>query len=454
MPKEAYIIVDISNGDSGKGTLTDWLTREKQSKLTVRYNGGGQAAHTVVTPSGEKHVFSQLGSGSFVEGVKTLLGNKVIVDPNLLISELDKFECTTKRDISKQIFIDEECLIVHPVNIAINRAREIVRGRSRHGSCGKGIGETVSDSLLFKESELLRAKDILNGSLREKIALVRDKKIEVLKRLASEIPQDKRTSDGIKTLEDNSFLEKIAECFESFSKMVSVISHEKALEMIHDEEGPIVFEGAQGALLHENYGFHPFTTWSDTSSKNACDLLEEANYSGEVQQIGVLRSYSTRHGAGPFPTECLLGKFLTGSEENEFNLWQQYFKTGHLDLVMLRYALKYAGDIDYLAMTHLDVVENGTVNTICDKYHGNEFMNSEYLEGDPDGYIKNIVFKPEVDLDRQEFLGKILGHACKPVIEEIPSGDKAEFLKRVSLALGKPIEIISWGRTSLEKKFI
>ena len=134
------------------------------------------------------------------------------------------------------------------------------------------------------------------------------------------------------------------------------------------QPGTIIFEGAQGILLDEWYGFHPYTTWSTTTFKNAEQLLAEQSYAAEVTRIGVMRAYATRHGPGPFVTEDAQLSLALPDAHNGHNLWQRQFRVGYLDLVATRYALDIAGSVDCLAVTHLDRLSQLPAWNVCDAY--------------------------------------------------------------------------------------
>ena len=132
----AYVIVDLGFGDAGKGLLTDYLARQLKAGIVVRYNGGAQAGHNVVTPDGRHHTFSQFGSGTFIPGVKTYLSRDVVIHPGALLVEGAILEGKGIPDAFSRLRVSEQALVITPFHQAANRIREIVRGSDRHGSCG------------------------------------------------------------------------------------------------------------------------------------------------------------------------------------------------------------------------------------------------------------------------------------------------------------------------------
>ncbi|MER5700657.1 adenylosuccinate synthetase [Micromonospora sp. NPDC002296] len=188
--------------------------------------------------------------------------------------------------------------------------------------------------------------------------------------------------------------------------------------------GTCVFEGAQGVLLDEWHGFHPYTTWSTTTFANAEALLAEAGQPGGAERLGVLRIATTRHGPGPLVTED--SALPLADPRNPTNPWQGRFRFGHFDAVAHRYALAVAGGVDGLALTHLDLADRGL--RICRRYDI-----ADRLEPGPPG-----------DLDRQAALtARLL--AARPVYDD---GPPADWPSAVQEALGVPVVLTSHSPTA------
>ncbi|HEY7215209.1 MAG TPA: adenylosuccinate synthetase, partial [Thermoanaerobaculia bacterium] len=136
----AFLLVDLGFGDAGKGLLTDFLVRRSGATVVVRYNGGAQAGHNVVTPDGRHHTFAQLGSGSFVAGVRTFLSRHVVVHPTALLAEAAALRAKGVGDALDRVRLSERALVITPFHQAAGRLRELARGAARHGSCGVGVG--------------------------------------------------------------------------------------------------------------------------------------------------------------------------------------------------------------------------------------------------------------------------------------------------------------------------
>src|SRR3989344_2017692 len=166
--KKAVLVGGLGFGDEGKGTTTEFLTGFYKAGVVIRYNGGAQAGHNVVLRDGRQHVFSQFGSGTFVPGVKTHLSRFVVVNPVSMFNEEKHLQRVGVTDAFQRTTIDEQATIVTPYHRIANQLAEISRGPNRHGSCGRGIGEAVSDRFKYRD------KILLAGDLRDK-NIIKDK---------------------------------------------------------------------------------------------------------------------------------------------------------------------------------------------------------------------------------------------------------------------------------------
>ena len=277
------VVVDLGFGDAGKGATVDWLCSDQADlgvAAVVRFNGGAQAAHNVTV--GERHhTFSQFGSGT-LSGVPTFLSRFVLVEPIALAREARALEALGVRNPFDLIRIDVRALLTTPIHVAANRAREDARGGNRHGSCGKGIGETAAYAL-----EVANAPTV--GDCRRPDSLRR--KLSALATFYGPLIAESR--HGFPPIDD------MVDMYAEFGAVVDIADPD-ALGAL-GARGRLVFEGAQGVLLDEWRGFHPHTTWSTVEPSNARAMIDELGRDSYV--LGVTRTYMTRHGAGPFPTE-------------------------------------------------------------------------------------------------------------------------------------------------------
>lgn len=351
----ALVIVDLGFGDAGKGLLTDFLVRRTGAGMVVRYNGGAQAGHNVVTPDGRHHTFAQFGSGTFVPGVRTFLSRDVVVHPTALLREEAALRSVGVTDGFERLRISADALVITPYQQALNRLREIARGTARHGSSGVGVGETVAHGHASPD-EAVHAGDLADPArLRRKLQRIREYAWEEAGDLGSH--PEAAIFDRPEALE---------QWVDEARRVAPLIADEDAWVPRANECPTVVFEGAQGVLLDEWHGFHPYTTWSTCTSAPALRLLSQFVPDAEVSTIGVLRTYAVRHGAGPLPTETADVGVLP--EHNTFNDWQGAVRRGWFDGVLARYAVEADGAIDTLAVTHLDWLSRRPHWTYCDSY--------------------------------------------------------------------------------------
>lgn len=335
MIPRAFIVCGLGYGDESKGSMTDYLARRYGASLVVRANGGCQAAHNVVLQDGRHHTFSQLGSASFT-GAHTHLSRFMLIEPGALFNEIQVFSKTSGRseeDIERTITIDPRCPVVTHFHWTLNRDKEKARGNAKHGSCGLGIGECRRFQV--EGRPMLYAGDLRNEpAIFDKLCAIR----EVFEVEAAEL--HRRVSDKELAL---------------YAQVLCDIA--KTYRFVDDEEIQLrlrnrvtIFEGAQGVLIDQDWGFAPYNTWTNCTTENARELIGDAV---PITAIGVLRSYSTRHGPGPFVSEN--GEIST-EKHNGTHEWQGRFRIGYFDEVATRYAIKHAGGIDQIALTHMDAV--------------------------------------------------------------------------------------------------
>lgn len=353
----ADIVVDLGFGDAGKGATVDRLARLRNPDWIVRYSGGAQCAHNVVTPEGQHHCFHQFGSGLLARpDVKTYLTKEVCFDPFMAVQEK---AALAKLGIDAKLVIHPEALIVTPWHVAMNRLRETLRGFGRHGSCGMGIGEARGDEVLHGRA--LRAKTLGRRTLRDALAEVQQRKsLEARALVAGETLPLHKLDPMIQLLISEESVDRVYEQYTQALKFFCLASP----RVLEDAEY-LIFEGAQGVLLDEWVGFYPHTTWTDTTSGNAEDLLDEMGVA-ERSLIGVVRAFQTRHGAGPFPSEGpeIRTEMLKG-EHNAYDTWQEGFRTGWFDMLLAQYAIEANGTKpDELVITCLDRLGDGPVKAV------------------------------------------------------------------------------------------
>ena len=457
--RRAILVADLGYGDSGKGITIDTLARTHIAHTVVRYNGGAQAAHTVVTPDGRSHTFSQFGSASFVSGVATYLSAHMLVDPIALSNEETFLERVRVFDALSRHFIHRDARIVSPYAKLINKLREHARRDARHGSCGMGIGETMRFWKAHPD-ETLYLRDLSDvRTLKRKLLFQLEYSREIIAAnfplLVRSVPELKDEWDE---LSGSGYIAKLAERYVAVSSALNCVDEEWESTLLQ-KNGTILFEGAQGVLLDERYGFHPFTTWSDTTYANADTML--GGFDGSVTRLGVLRAYATRHGPGPFVTE---DSMLTGrlpDSHNMFGEWQREFRVGWFDAVASRYALRAVGGVDALAITNLDRLEGLSEWKIATRYKTttDAMRNLSRLPADREGIARDIVRTKEDDEEMNEDLAKELFKAAPayesveiaipPKVADVNS--MTPVIEKIEHELDTRVALLGFGPTSNEK---
>lgn len=449
--KRAVLVADLGYGDAGKGSIVDYLTRVTQAHTVIRYNGGAQAAHNVITPDGRHHTFSQFGSGTFIPGTRTHLSRFMMVHPLALLSEERHLRSLGIYDAFARTSIDRNALITTPFQQSVNRIKELVRGDARHGSCGMGIGETMSDWLEYGD-DVLFAGDLNHRAIViQKLKRIRDIKISQLAFTLENVPQSEAITTELSLFHDPQFIETTADVYVRFANQVKIVDAD-FFEALINETGTTIFEGAQGVLLDEWYGFHPYNTWSTLTFKNVDTLLSENRFDGDILKLGLIRGYATRHGAGPFVTEDSEMTRHVQDYHNENNPWQRNFRVGQLDLVALRYALNVTGNVDGLVITNLDRMDEFSEWQICNQYHCSDQQSGlkDFFESEGQR-VRNIrVPSDPTDLVQQEKLTRLL-FGMQPILDRCEK-DVNSYVGQIGKALGLPVIITSFGPTALQKK--
>lgn len=317
------LVLGLGFGDEGKGGIVDFLARQAKPPLVIRYNGGPQAQHHVVTDDGRTHCFAQLGAASFVEGSRTHLAHDMAVDPYALHAEIAEFGAPV------EVTIDPRCVVVTPWHAIVGRIREALRGAGRHGSTGRGI----------REAKLGEHRLVVGDLSRDRLRAHRDAVIAEAVALA---PQH----ELVEAARDEELFELFAEA----------ALRPLALTIEVPRSDHVILESAQGAMLDRDHGFFPHVTPSRITRRAAEVALADMGLRSELTAWGVLRAYYTRHGEGPFPTEdpSLHLPEMHNREDGPAGK----FRVGHFDAELARRALDFAGPIDRIAITCLDRVPN------------------------------------------------------------------------------------------------
>jgi len=469
----AYIVLDLGFGDAGKGSLVDYLAArtgaDPPSGLVVRFNGGGQAAHNVVTPDGLHHTFAQFGSATFL-GAKTYLSQPCLWNPIAMEAEAEVLEKTLGRKIDFP-YVDSLASVVTPWHQAMGRLREISRGTGRHGSCGVGIGEAMLDRQEHP-SESIHARNLKGwdeDNLCYHLMRLADRKRGEWADLADRLmvsPSSLGNSPDLSFLMDKHAPRAVAARLRQIAARTSMPGLDLSSKTLFDNAGDVIFEGAQGIGIDERYGFLPFATWSDCTSSGARQVLSEVGWMGDTKTIGVLRAYGVRHGPGPFVTEIVdrHGNADRGplaffkDAHNGTGPWQGPMRYGWFDAVLAHYTMraeKEAGSfstafrtfhpgVDCLAITCVDQVDrmlgSGLPWEICDEYEWHAGRRK----------IGPLVFEPGCFATQEEMTEAL---QCVVPLYRHEGHDSEGLLAAIEGLLRCPIEIVSHGPSWNDKEW-
>jgi adenylosuccinate synthase len=430
------VVVDLGVGDAGNGTVVDALCGPDgpaaragtRVQAVLRFNGGAQAAHTVVLPDGRRHTFSQFGAGT-LRGVPTLLSRHALVDPVALGAEAATLARLGVADPMALVAADAAALLTTPWHVAVDLARERAHGAGAPGSCGRGAEEVVA----FATEHPELAPRVGDAAAPRRLR----RRLSALAEWARAAVADLGDVPGLPALPRVSH---VADVYGSLTALVEAVDGTDLLRRLV-AGGPVVLEGTRGVLLDERYGFHPHVTRSSTTPRHALDLLLEAGAGAGVTCWGVTGSYATRYGAGPLVTEeAALARLLPEPDAAAVRR-QGRFRAGYLDLVALRYARDAAGRVDALAVTDLDRL--GALAAA-----GRLLVAAAWRT--PDGaLLERLPVALGPDLPGQRRLTELVG-ACEPILVPAPA-DRAEFARLLAAEVGLPVVLTSDGPTSRDK---
>ena len=412
------VVIGTQWGDEGKGKVVDILA--SRANLIVRFQGGNNAGHTLVV-DGEQTICHLIPSGILHKGKKCLIGNGVVVDPEVLLEEI---RVLTERGISitsERLFLSEKAHLIMPYHKALDLAREAAKGKGKLGTTGRGIGPCYEDKVGRRG---IRAVDLLDHkALKEKIRTNLEEKNFLLSRFFK-----------ADILEFQPIYDSYLLMAEKIGPFISNVSLEIDEAIKKGEK--ILFEGAQGTHLDIDHGTYPFVTSSNPVSGAVCagagvgpDKLHHI--------MGIVKAYTTRVGAGPFPTELLdeTGDYLQEKGAEFGSTTGRRRRCGWLDLVMLRDSILYNG-LNSICVTKLDVLTGLDRIRICVAYN----LNGKRINHMP-ADIRSLA-------------------QCEPVYEELPGwneeisnagdmdqlpGRTRDYLERIVEITGVPLSIVSVG---------
>ncbi|PKG74516.1 adenylosuccinate synthase [Shewanella sp. GutCb] len=412
------VVLGTQWGDEGKGKIVDLLT--EQAKYVVRYQGGHNAGHTLVI-DGDKTVLHLIPSGILRDNVKCIIGNGVVLAPDALMTEINMLK-ERGVPVEERLLISEACPLILPFHCALDMAREKARGNKAIGTTGRGIGPAYEDKVSRRG---LRVGDLFNAELfAEKL-----KEVMAYHNFMLTEYYKCEAVDYEETLKDAL---AIADYLKSMCVDVSEL-----LDQARKAGEPILFEGAQGTLLDIDHGTYPFVTSSNTTAGGV------ATGSGFGPRhldyvLGIMKAYTTRVGAGPFPTELKneIGDYL-GTKGHEFGATTgRKRRPGWLDVVAMKRAVQI-NSVSGFCLTKLDVLDGLKEVKICVGY--------EY----PDGTVATTTPLAAEGYEQ-----------VTPVLETLPGWSETtygattveqlppaaiNYIKRLEELLETPIDIISTG---------
>jgi len=326
------VVIGANYGDEGKDLFVDYLANKyKEDCIVVRFNGGSQAGHTVISPEGGRHVFSHFGAGSMTNA-KTYLSQYFISNPVLFKKEFGQIG-----EPDLKVYVHPDSIITTPYDMIINQFLERKRGNNRHGSCGAGINETMRRNktipFMVKDIESSKILDILNDIRNYHLYRILHLDLdEKAKQLINNPLVLKQFIDDLMFFIQNIIISK---------------------DILENEEH-IIFEGAQGLLLDQDHEYFPHVTHSKTGLNNVKNIMDkiseywEDDYNTNIYYIS--RGYMTRHGVGPFLSETVdeLPYDSIYDKTNIHNEWQQSLRFGYLDLTLLKTSIYKDHDIGKL----------------------------------------------------------------------------------------------------------
>jgi adenylosuccinate synthase len=345
----AIVLIGAQWGDEGKGKATDLLGGSVQ--WVVRYQGGNNAGHTVVLPNGENFALHLIPSGILTPGVTNVIGNGVVVDPGVLLTELAGLE---QRGIDTSgLILSADAHLLMPYHVAIDKVTERYLGSKKIGTTGRGIGPCYQDKVARIG---IRVADVLDEeSLRQKVHAALEFKNQVLVKIYNR-----------KALDPDQVVDGVLEQAEGFKHRIADARLE--LNQALERGETVLLEGSQGTLLDVDHGTYPFVTSSNPTAGGA-SVGSGIGPTRITTVLGILKAYTTRVGSGPLPTELFdeHGAYLakTGGEVGVTT--GRARRCGWFDAVIARYATRVNGITDYF-LTKLDVLSSLETVPVCVGY--------------------------------------------------------------------------------------
>jgi len=411
------IVVGAQWGDEGKGKIVDLLS--EQSQVVARYQGGPNAGHTVVV-KGQQVILHQIPSGILWPHTTCIIGNGVVIDPKVLLEEMD-FVAAQGIEIDERLLISDRAHLILPYHRALDAAKEIHNNEPKIGTTGRGIGPTYIDKAARTG---IRVCDLLDRELLE----------EKLRQNTRAANERLTTIYHTEPVDEKEIISSCLSMAETISKYVvdSSVYLNKAIQ----QGKKVLFEGAQGTMLDVDFGTYPYVTSSNPMSGGACvGLGVGPNRIDEV--LGIVKAYTTRVGEGPFPTE-----FDAAFGEKVRKLGGEFGATtgrprrcGWFDAVVVRQAVRVNG-LTGIVITKLDVLDTLEEISICTGYR--------YKGAILRDYPASITIQQQAEPIYETVAGWQQSTTNVRSFADLPEKARA-YLDRLSELLNVPIKIISVG---------
>lgn len=417
------VLLGLQWGDEGKGKVVDVLT--PRYNIVARFQGGPNAGHTLEF-EGKHYVLRSIPSGIFQHGQTNVIGNGVVLDPILFMEEATELE-KSGIDLKRILKISRKAHLIMPTHRRLDAANERLKGDSKIGTTGKGIGPTYTDKV---SRNGLRVGDI-ECDFERKYQLAKQRHATLLKALGGDADVDELEKQWMQGIE--------------YIKQFDIIDSEFFINKQLAEGKSVLCEGAQGSMLDIDFGSYPFVTSSNTVCAGACAGLGVApSKIGEV--YGIFKAYCTRVGAGPFPTELF---DETGAQirriGHEFGaVTGRERRCGWIDLVALRYTIMLNG-VTQLIMMKSDVLDGFDTIKACDAYEVNGQVTRDFPFSIEQGITPIYTELPGWKTDMTQFTSE----------EQFPK-EFSDYISFLEQKLGVPITIVSVGpdreQTIIRKK--
>ena len=411
------VVIGTQWGDEGKGKIVDLLT--EQASAVVRFQGGHNAGHTLIV-GGEKTVLSLIPSGILRPQVTCFIGNGVVLSLEALLRESDML-LARGVPVFDRLRIAPNCPLILPSHVSLDRAREQARGAHAIGTTGRGIGPAYEDKVARRA---LRVADLFQRErFAAKLGEVLDFHNFVLQQYFRQPPVDFQ-----KTLDEHLTMA------ERVKPLVTDVTHE--LQKLRDRGAQVMFEGAQGAMLDVDLGTYPFVTSSNTTAGFAGTGTGLGPRHFDYV-LGIVKAYTTRVGAGPFPTELFdeTGEYLQRVGQEFGAVTGRRRRCGWFDAVALRRAVIHSS-ISGLCMTKLDVLDGLDSIRLCTGYRADGVVSLE-----PPLLVDAFADVEPVYEEMPGWKGTTFGVTREA---DLPAEARA-YLARIEELVGVSIDVISTG---------